>query len=54
MGTIPDGGFVSSGGGLIGKEEGDLLVRAVSGGDFHATIPGPFSLSFLSLYKFKS
>lgn len=48
---MEDDGYVTSGGEKIIQEEADLIVRAVSSGDFHATIPGLFtSLLFMFLH----
>lgn len=37
---MPETGYETSTGAKVAKSEADLLVRAVSSGDFHATIPG--------------
>ncbi|GAA5869696.1 hypothetical protein JCM8547_005108 [Rhodosporidiobolus lusitaniae] len=38
--NVPSGGYASTAGTRVEKKDADLLVRAVSSGDFHATIPG--------------
>ncbi|GAA6002413.1 hypothetical protein JCM10207_001107 [Rhodosporidiobolus poonsookiae] len=40
VGPVPDGGYSTTAGTRVEREDADLLVRAVSSGDFHATIPG--------------
>ncbi|KAL8279871.1 hypothetical protein RQP46_007721 [Phenoliferia psychrophenolica] len=40
IGPLPPSGFTSTAGVVVSPHEADLLVRAVSSGDFHATIPG--------------
>lgn len=45
---MPDEGYQTSANVTIAQDEADLLVRAVSSGDFHATIPGT-TLSALNL-----
>lgn len=37
---MPDEGYETSTGTTVAKSEADLLVRATSSSDFHATIPG--------------
>ncbi|GAA6042290.1 hypothetical protein JCM8097_000617 [Rhodosporidiobolus ruineniae] len=50
VGPVPEEGYSTTGGGRVEKSEADLLVRAVSSGDFHATIPGT-TLGALNLGK---
>lgn len=38
--SIPSEGYTTSSGSTVKQDEADLLVRAVSSGDWHATIPG--------------
>ena len=40
VGPIPPSGYETTAGGTVGRDEADLLVRAISSGDWHATIPG--------------
>ncbi|GAA5977652.1 hypothetical protein JCM11641_006890 [Rhodosporidiobolus odoratus] len=40
VGEVPSEGYTTSSGDRVGRENADLLVRAVSSGDWHATIPG--------------
>ncbi|GAA5824209.1 hypothetical protein JCM11251_001568 [Rhodosporidiobolus azoricus] len=40
VGAMPEGGYETTGGGRVEQKEVDILVRAVSSGDWHATIPG--------------
>lgn len=40
VGTIPEAGYATTSGTTVSHEEADLLVRAISSGDWHATIPG--------------
>lgn len=40
VGSVPSEGYQTSSGIQVQPEEADLLVRAVSSGDFHATVPG--------------
>ncbi|GAA6015058.1 hypothetical protein JCM11491_001644 [Sporobolomyces phaffii] len=37
---VPRGGYETTAGTVVGPADADLLVRAVSSGDWHATIPG--------------
>lgn len=40
VGPVPRRGYTTSAGDVVGPDDADLLVRAVSSGDWHATIPG--------------
>lgn len=40
VGPVPQEGYATSSGGRVEWGEADLVVRAVSSGDFHATVPG--------------
>ncbi|GAA5916682.1 hypothetical protein JCM6882_002265 [Rhodosporidiobolus microsporus] len=40
VGAMPQDGYATTAGGRVEKGEADLSVRAVSSGDWHATIPG--------------
>lgn len=40
IGEMPSNGYTTSAGSQILQKDADLLVRSVSSGDFHATIPG--------------
>ena len=40
VGLVPEAGYTTSSGGRISAHEVDLCARAISSGDWHATIPG--------------
>lgn len=40
VGTVPPGGYRTTAGETVQRGDADLLVRAISSGDWHATIPG--------------
>ncbi|GAA5981795.1 hypothetical protein JCM10908_004611 [Rhodotorula pacifica] len=40
VGPVPPQGYTTTGGTMVQREDADLLVRAISSGDWHATIPG--------------
>lgn len=40
VGPIPPSGYKTTAGGTVERDEADVLVRAISSGDWHATIPG--------------
>lgn len=50
VGDVPPAGYATTSGERVELEDADVLVRAVSSGDFHATIPGT-TLGALSLGK---